>query len=330
MKKIISLAMAFAFSLSLMAQEAPATAQNADNANAPEQVPELETEGGNKITALDIVFGLGYNYRKFHAVKQYSRNVGGYYIGGGIGGGAGTGTGTGMGGGWTGSGSSAAYRDLRIQMLDRQIQNLSERMQHTQSQKLHDLLESRLIRLEEQRIHLEHGSGDQLDDYTGKRIYIGNTEFGTTECYGYELNFVIPFFKNDDIHLAAALGYQFYDLDSKTTSATYSSSFEFQMHTYDVGLKLTYELFDSFDLVATLGPSFNFIDMESRSFGYSDSSSRLKMGIFGAVGAQYWIRPWLGVCVEVRYDKVFSDAVTRYAEMTLDTWNTDVKLVFMF
>ena len=134
------------------------------------------------------------------------------------------------------------------------------------------------------------------------------------------------------------MGYQYYDLDTKTEyqiinkvmEAAYSSSFEFQMHSYDIGVKLTYELFDSFDLLATIGPSFNLIDMESSSFGSHEKSTRMKMGVFGAVGAQYWIRPWLGVCAEIRYDKVFSDAVSRYAEMELDTWNTDLKFVFLF
>ncbi len=312
MKKILAIAVAFACGLSVWAQEAAAPA--ADAAKAPEQVPELETtsSSGNEITALDFVLGLGYNYRKFHKVKQFSRNVGGYYIGGGAGTGAGT-----------------SYRDLQIQRLDKQIEQLGERLEHTPSGRMYDLLEARISRLWERRMQLEEGSG-QGEEVSSPRIYVGNEEVTTSDCFGYELNFLLPFYKSEGIRLAAALGYQYYDLDTKTTSAYGSSSFEFQMHSYDVGIKLTYELFDSFDLVATIGPSFNVVDMESRSFGVGDSSTRLKMGVFGAVGAQYWIRPWLGVCAALRYDKVFSDAVTRYAEMTLDTWNTDLKLVFMF
>ncbi len=312
MKKILAIAVAFACGLSVWAQEAAAPA--ADAAKAPEQVPELEatSNSGNQITALDFVLGLGYNYRKFHKVKQFSRNVGGYYTGGGAGG--------------TG-GASSAYRNFRIQLLDRQIDRLEEQLSHTPHGSRYDRLEDRLCRLYEERIHLEHNDQDQN---TSPRVYIGNEEVGMSDCFGYELNFLLPFYKNDGIRLAAALGYQYYDLDSKTTSVYGTSSFEFQMHSYDVGVKLTYELFNNFDLVATIGPSFNLVDMESRSYGISDSSTRLKMGVFGAVGAQYWIRPWLGVCAELRYDKVFSDAVSRYAEMNLDTWNTDLKLVFLF
>ena len=326
MKKILSLVVAFACGISVWAQEAaapaadaakaPEAAPAADAAKAPEQVPELEatSSSGNQITALDFVLGLGYNYRKFHAVKQFSRNVGGYYIGGGAG----------------GAGISSTYRDLQLRQLDRQIQQLLDRMARTPSGRMYDSLERRLNRLEERRWRLEEGVMNDNQDISSPRVFVGNEEVGMTECFGYELNFLLPFYKNDGIRLAAALGYQYYDLDTKTTSMYGSSSFEFQMHTYDVGVKLTYELFDSFDLVATIGPSFNLIDMESRSYGVGDSSTRMKMGVFGAVGAQYWIRPWLGVSAELRYDKVFSDAVTRYAEMKLDTWNTDIKLVFLF
>ena len=310
MKKILALVVAFACGLSVCAQEAPA-APAADASKAPEQVPELETtEGGNQITALDFVLGLGYNYRKFHKVKQFTRNVGGYYVGG-------------------GAGATGSYRDLQIRQLDKQIEQLDERLARTPSGRMYDLLEARRSRLEERRWQLDEGSGNG-QEISSPRIYIGNEEVTTSDCFGYELNFLLPFYRDDSIRLAAALGYQYYDLESKTTRPYCNSSFEFEMHTYDVGIKLSYELFDSFDLVATVGPSFNFIDMDSRSFGVGDSSSRVKMGVFGAVGAQYWIRPWIGVCAELRYDKVFSDAVTRYAEMTLDTWNTDLKLVFLF
>ena len=250
MKKILAIAVAFACGLSVWAQEA---APAADAAKAPEQVPELETtnSGGNEITALDFVLGLGYNYRKFHKVKQFSRNVGGYYIGGG-----------------TGTGASGTFRNMQIQQLEKQIEQLGERMERASSERALQLLEERYSRLWERLERLYHyGEQYEEEEIASPRIYVGNEEVTTSDCFGYELNFLLPFYKSEGIRLAAALGYQYYDLDTKTTSPYGNSSFEFQMHSYDVGVKLTYELFDSFDLVATIGPSFNVVDMESRSYG---------------------------------------------------------------
>ena len=259
MKKSLWLFLGLLFCLGLNAQEVPA-----DTGKAPE--PELENTG-NEIKVWDIVLGLGYNYRRFHSVKQFSQPAGGghYYYGGGGGGG-----------------------------------------------------------------YVPIGTNQQEVPEEPEKVYVGNSDFGMTECFGYELDFLVPFYRHDRLRLAAALGFQYYELDTKYSSANYNSSFDFQMHTYDVGVKASYALFDSLDLVATLGPSFNFIDMKTRSFRDNEDTKRLDMGVFGALGLQYWIRPWIGVCAQLRYDKVFSDAATRYAEMNLDTWNTDVRLVFLF
>ena len=248
-----------------------ATAQEATDRTP---APELSVEdSGNELGLLDFALGLGYNYRRFHKVRQYARTTGGY-------------------GGYSyvpGSGLSSFPLTV-LNGVPRDEEELDGR----------------------------------------STVYLGRGEFGMAESLGWELNLVLPFFRRDRLQLDAALGFQFYELDTQVTSGGYRSSFDFQMHTYDIGVKAAYCLFDNFDLTASIGPSFNLIDMESRSGGDCDDATRVEVGAFGSVGAQYWLCSWLGLSAQLRYDDVFSDASTRYSRMKLDTWNTDFRLIFLF
>ena len=56
----------------------------------------------------------------------------------------------------------------------------------------------------------------------------------------------------------------------------------------------------------------------------------LKVGCFAAAGLQFWFNKYIGVGADIRYDKVFDNVTTRYSDLNLDTWNTDLKFLFRF
>ena len=61
MKKLLTVAFMMMFASSIFAQDAP----------APATEESITKEPFNQVTIWDFVFGVGYNYRKFHKVKLY-------------------------------------------------------------------------------------------------------------------------------------------------------------------------------------------------------------------------------------------------------------------
>ena len=45
---------------------------------------------------------------------------------------------------------------------------------------------------------------------------------------------------------------------------------------------------------------------------------------------EFWFNKYIGVGADIRYDKVFDNVTTRYSDLDLDTWNTDLKFLFRF
>lgn len=70
MKKLLTIAFLMMFATSIFAQDAPAP--------APEE--NITNEPFNQVTIWDFVFGVGYNYRKFHKVKLYKGSDLPYYF----------------------------------------------------------------------------------------------------------------------------------------------------------------------------------------------------------------------------------------------------------
>ena len=122
----------------------------------------------------------------------------------------------------------------------------------------------------------------------------------------------------------------YYDCDTKITVQNAHTEYEMQLHTYDIGAKASYKITDHLTASVSLGPSFNFTSLDTSSNGHRSDKDSLDMGVFASAGVQYWFTNYIVVGAEVRYDKVFNDVSTRYSDLDLDTWNTDLKFLFRF
>ena len=103
-----------------------------------------------------------------------------------------------------------------------------------------------------------------------------------------------------------------------------------QLQTYDVGAKASYKFNDHLTASVSLGPSFNYTSLDTSSNGHRSDKDSLQVGCFAAAGLQFWFNNYIGVGADIRYDKVFDNATTRYSDLDLDTWNTDLKFLFRF
>lgn len=276
MKKLLTIAFMMMFATSIFAQDAPAP--------APEE--EITKEPFNQVTIWDFVFGVGYNYRKFHKVKLYKASdlPSYFYVPKTRGGGNGNGNGNGNG---DPAGIPGQYDPNQPAWHD----------------------------------------GEEMYE---KPVHIGNADFGARDSSGVELNIGIPCFRHDALRIDALFGFMYYDCDTKIHTQTAQTEYEMQLHTYDIGAKATYKITDRMTASLSLGPSFNFSSLDTSSNGHRSDKDSLDMGVFASAGVQYWFTNYIGVGAEVRYDKVFNDVSTRYSDLDLDTWNTDLKFLFRF
>ena len=262
MKKLLTIAFMLIFATSIFAQDAPAPAQEENIAKEP----------FNQVTIWDFVFGVGYNYRKFHKVKLYKGS------------------------------------DLPFYTPKTRGPNDG------------------------------HGNGVpgqydpiwQEEEVYEKPVHIGNADFGARDSSGVELNIGLPCFRHDALRIDALFGFMYYDCDTKITVQNAHTEYEMQLHTYDIGAKATYKITDRLTASVSLGPSFNFTSLDTSSNGHRSDKDSLDMGVFASAGVQYWFTNYIGIGAEVRYDKVFNDVSTRYSDLDLDTWNTDLKFLFRF
>ena len=251
------------FSATIFAQEAPTAAS----------VENITKEPFNQVTIWDFVFGVGYNYRKFHKVKLYKGSDIPFYTP------------------KTRGGQTRAPNGVPGQY----------------DPTWHD-----------------------EEEFYDKPVHIGNADFGARDCSGVELNFSVPCFRHDALRIDALLGFMYYDCDTKITAQGAYTEYDMQLHTYDLGAKASYKITDHLTASMSLGPSFNFTSLDTSSNGHRSDKDSLDMGVFASAGLQYWFTEYIGVGAEVRYDKVFNDVSTRYSDLDLDTWNTDLKFLFRF
>ena len=281
MKKLLTIAFMMMFATSLFAQDAP----------APTPEENIAKEPFNQVTIWDFVFGVGYNYRKFHKVKLYKASD--LYIPKTRVDGNASGNGNGNG---TPSGTPSGY-DNGNDGTD--VPGHTDPIWHD-------------------------------EEVYDKPVHIGNADFGARDSSGVELNIGLPCFRHDALRIDALFGFMYYDCDTKISMQGARTEYEMQLHTYDIGAKATYKITDRLTASMSLGPSFNFTSLDTSSNGHRSDKDSLEMGVFASAGVQYWFTNYIGVGAEVRYDKVFNDVSTRYSDLDLDTWNTDLKFLFRF
>ena len=268
MKKLLTVAFMMMFASSIFAQDAP----------APATEESITKEPFNQVTIWDFVFGVGYNYRKFHKVKLYkASDLPAYFY-------------------------VPKTRGGQTRAPDGVNPLPNDPGQHWQ---------------EEEEVY-------------DKPVHIGNADLGARDSSGVELNIGLPCFRHDALRIDALFGFMYYDCDTKISTQTARTEYEMQLHTYDIGAKATYKITDRMTASVSLGPSFNFSSLDTSSNGHRSDKDSLDMGVFASAGVQYWFTNYIGVGAEVRYDKVFNDVSTRYSDLDLDTWNTDLKFLFRF
>lgn len=247
----------------------------------------------NQISIWDFTLGLGYNYRSFHKAKLFKPNTA--YQGGNpyviV-------TPDGGNGGNGGEGGNGG------------------------------IITPGVLPVNDPHWYEEHKHEEE--HHHEKTVFAGNADFGIQECYGYELNLALPVYKHDKIRFDAILGFQHYDIDTEIYSGGYHTRYDLSMQTFDIGCKCAYRITKSLDATLTIGPSFNTIEQKSSVNGDKSSTDKLEMGMFAAAGLQYWFCDVVGIAAEIRYDAVFNDVKTRYAKHDLNTWNTDLKVIFCF
>jgi len=71
-------------------------------------------------------------------------------------------------------------------------------------------------------------------------------------------------------------------------------------------------------------------DTGAYSYSRSDAQTRLILGLYGALGAEYQINERLGIAAEYRYDLTEDDPETSHAVIDLESGSGQVKLVYSF
>ena len=269
MKKLLTLMFLFAFTGLLCAQEAPATPSVT--------AEEVAKAPFNQVTVWDFIFGIGYNYRKFHKVKLYKGS---------------------------------------------ELMNYYPKTRGGQTR--YDGW------VNDPAAHDPHPSQDQEEERYEHPVHIGNSDFGSRECFGSELNIGIPCFRHDAWRVDGLFGLMFYECDTKIRVQGAHTEYDMQLQTYDVGAKISYKFNDRITASVSVGPSFNFTSLDTSSNGHKSDKDSLQVGAFAAAGLQVWLTSHIGVGADIRYDKVFDNASTRYSDLDLDTWNTDFKFFFRF
>jgi hypothetical protein len=144
--------------------------------------------------------------------------------------------------------------------------------------------------------------------------------------------------------IASGEGTEFDDID---VAGTVDNEFEMDLYVLDLGLKLAYCTNWSIDVFLAAGGSINIADANSEVSEFAvysagsaggefyrqsqeDGSTEVLLGVYGALGAQWWFSETIGVVLEGRYDEVFNEVETDYAEVDLDGFSGLGKILIRF
>jgi len=133
-----------------------------------------------------------------------------------------------------------------------------------------------------------------------------------------------------------------------TTTGSVSNEFSMDLYELDLGLKVAYSFDFSVDIFAAIGPTLNIVDVDAAvsevatysaqgnaggafyTQNASDGVTDVLFGVYGAVGGQVWFSENLGFALEARYDEVFDEVDTDFAELDLSGLSGVAKFIFRF
>lgn len=230
---------------------------------------------------------------------------------------------------------------------------------------------------------LPSGTFDTYEYNVVKATWSGNTgngDYGFGECLAPIVSASYAFYYDNQITLSAVANFQFNMIDSgqkgglvsnesdtgmlaarvgtepvtdpaitsgpsvsQWLNASSKYSFDMDLYTLDLGIRLDYAINNQFELFVATGPSVSYADMDSsfrgalfsgnqllERFGESANSQDWVFGYYASAGAAFWFTEQVGASFEARYDAGFEDAETKLVTQSLDTWGAAMKLLYRF
>ncbi len=127
--------------------------------------------------------------------------------------------------------------------------------------------------------------------------------------------------------------YALYDT-AVTGSLTSWNKMSMDLYVLDLGASIGFDFDNNLGAFIALGPTITLADMNSSSRNddgtHHKNENEFEFGVYVSGGASFWFNEKFGVSLEVRYDKAFGEVGTRYFTQDLDTIGGMLKLLCRF